>query len=338
MCAGPTMATLHLSSAHTMAGPTGNDGKLQGVPSFQEAYFGELDRNQWGLIPVAQIDSYKGLVFATFDPSAPPLWDYLGEMMWYLDAHYDRREGGIEVVGGVHKWIMPCNWKVPADNFAGDSYHSAWTHRSAVQAGFSQTASVRPGGGGATISLPNGHCAIGHAAGPQGYSDPDDPVIQAYEKEIRPEVQARMGERFKIVSPFAGTVFPTFSMLRSTARTLRVWHPKGPEKVEVMAWIFVDKAAPPEVKDAYRLWGLRGFGPGGVFEQDDMDNWQESTQTCRGVVSRRYALNQQMGMGHEEYNEDLKGWASEYRFSEINHRNFYDRWAQVMAAGSWEEM
>ena len=37
----------------------GNDGKLQGVPSFQEAYFGELERDKWRLIPVAQIDSYK---------------------------------------------------------------------------------------------------------------------------------------------------------------------------------------------------------------------------------------------------------------------------------------
>ena len=31
---------------------------------------------------------------------------------------------------------------------------------------------------------------------------------------------------------------------------------------------------------------LRGFSPSGTFEQDDMDNWQECTQTCRGVVAR----------------------------------------------------
>ena len=57
-----------------------NDGRLVGVPYFKEAYHGELDRERWGLVPVAQLDNYKGLWFATFDPQAPPLRDYLGEM------------------------------------------------------------------------------------------------------------------------------------------------------------------------------------------------------------------------------------------------------------------
>src|SRR6267378_3225333 len=74
--------------------------------SFTCAYHGELDREHWGLVPVAQLDSYKGLWFATFDPEAPPLREYLGEMTWYLDAFFDRREGGVEVIGGMHKWVM----------------------------------------------------------------------------------------------------------------------------------------------------------------------------------------------------------------------------------------
>jgi 3-phenylpropionate/trans-cinnamate dioxygenase subunit alpha len=78
-----------------------NDGQPEGVPSLKEAYFDELDPMQWGLIPVAQLDSYKGLLFATFDPTVPPLRDYLGEVAWYLDIFFDRREGGIEVIGGM---------------------------------------------------------------------------------------------------------------------------------------------------------------------------------------------------------------------------------------------
>ena len=57
-----------------------NDGSLQAVPNLQDAYYNELDTSKWGLIPVAQLDSYKGLIFATFDPEAPPLLEYLGEM------------------------------------------------------------------------------------------------------------------------------------------------------------------------------------------------------------------------------------------------------------------
>ena len=46
-----------------------SDGNLAVVPMV-DAFKG-LEREKWGLIPVAQIDSYKGLIFATFDPDAP---------------------------------------------------------------------------------------------------------------------------------------------------------------------------------------------------------------------------------------------------------------------------
>ena len=49
----------------------------------------------------------RGFTLATFDSEAPSLMDYLGEMRWYMDAFFDRREGGIEVVGGVHKSVLP---------------------------------------------------------------------------------------------------------------------------------------------------------------------------------------------------------------------------------------
>jgi phenylpropionate dioxygenase-like ring-hydroxylating dioxygenase large terminal subunit len=39
----------------------GNDGRLTAVPNRREAYHGALDLGDWGLIPVAQLESYKGL-------------------------------------------------------------------------------------------------------------------------------------------------------------------------------------------------------------------------------------------------------------------------------------
>ncbi|MCI0794526.1 MAG: aromatic ring-hydroxylating dioxygenase subunit alpha [Chloroflexi bacterium] len=314
----------------------GNDGRLSAVPNDRDAYYGELDWRQWDLIPVAQLSSYKGLIFATFDPEAPPLLDYLGEMAWYLDAFYDRREGGVEVVGGVHKWVIPCNWKLPAENFGGDGYHTSWTHLSAIRTGFAGDFRLRSNAGGSMISPGNGHCII--ALGANENAEAPEPELLAYETEVRAEVESRLGSRINLINPIVGTLFPNFSMLRATAHTFRVWHPKGPEKTEVWSWVFVDKAAPQHIKDSLRLASIRGFGPSGTFEQDDMDNWQECTQTCRGVVSRRFELNMQMGLGHERFDEDLGGWASDHRLSEGNHRRFYGRWAQVMDADSWQQL
>jgi 3-phenylpropionate/trans-cinnamate dioxygenase subunit alpha len=313
-----------------------NDGRLVGVPYLKEAYHGELERERWGLQPVAQLDSYKGLYFATFDAEAPPLLDYLGEMTWYLDNFFDRREGGVEVIGGMHKWIMPCNWKFPAENFGGDSYHVPWSHLSAVQTAFSTGVQSKPGTTGAVVSPGNGHILI--CVGPDDIGDPPVPEVLAYEQEIRPELERRLGPRSKLINPIVGTTFPNFSLLRATSRTFRVWHPRGPDKTEVWSWVYVDKAAPPEVKEAIRLSGVRGFSPSGTFEQDDMDNWQECTLTCRGTVARRLDLNTQMGLGHERFDDGLKAWASDFRMSESNHRQFYRRWAQMMTAERWAEL
>ena len=313
-----------------------NDGQLQAVPNLKDAYYDELDQSKWGLTPVAQLDIYNGLIFATFDREAPPLQDYLGDVKWYLDVFFDRREGGVEVVGGVHKWMTPCNWKLPADNFCGDGYHTGWSHLSAVQSGFGGDFRVKAAKGGKSVATGNGHCIL--TLGPEEPSDPAVPEILAYEESILQEVRKRMGPRLDLVKPHVGTLFPNFSMLRSVARVFRVWHPRGPDKTEIWNWAFVDKAAPPEVKEAFRIMALRSFGPSGGFEQDDMDNWQECTQTARGVVSRRHMANISMGLGHETYDHDLLGWVSDYRLTENNHRHFYNRWAQVMASESWADL
>ena len=139
-------------------------------------------------------------------------------------------------------------------------------------------------------------------------TEPPMPEILAYEQEIRPEVEKRLGPRMALVSPVVGTLFPNFSLLRVGSRTFRVWHPRGTDKTEVWSWVYVDRAAPPQVKEAIRLAGMRGCGPSGSFEQDDMDNWpslQECTRACRGAVLQRAFLNTQMGLGHERFDQDL---------------------------------
>ena len=319
----------------------GTDGKLIAVPSLKEAYYNELDTSKWGLAPVAQIDSYKGLYFGTFDSSAPSLLEYLGEMTWYLDFFFDRREGGVEVLGAPQRWIVPCNWKFGAENFAGDSYHIQWTHLSAVMANFSNSPSATPEGKGSMLSVPwgdgrGGHCIICHE--PNSDSDPPQTPVREYEDAVRDEVRERLGPRMDLVKPISGTLFPNFSMLRTASRLLRVWHPRGPDKVEIWSWACADKKAPPEVKAAIRQVGARGFGPSGTFEQDDMDNWQECTNTCRGVMSRRVPINNQMGMGHGSFSEELKAWQSDHRWTEENHRAFYQRWADLMDAESWRDV
>src|SRR5437763_8527882 len=177
---------------------------------------------------------------------------------------------------------MPCNWKFPAENFAGDGYHVPWSHISAVRTGSGGDFRTKPDAEGRALSLGNGHSIM--TVGPDMVADPPAPEVLAYEEQILPEMQQRLGEWLRLGKPIAGTVFPNFSMLRPTSRTIRVWHPRGPDKTEVWAWIFVDKAAPPQVKKALRLTGARVFGPCGASEQVDIANSQVCKSPSRGAV------------------------------------------------------
>jgi phenylpropionate dioxygenase-like ring-hydroxylating dioxygenase large terminal subunit len=114
-----------------------NDGKLVGVPYFKDAYHEKLDKSKWGLVEVAQLETYKGSIWATWDGTAPSFPEYIGDFKMFLDFSldfWDGREGGTEIIGGVQKWLIPCNWKFPAENFSGDSYHNI-SHRSVDMVG-----------------------------------------------------------------------------------------------------------------------------------------------------------------------------------------------------------
>lgn len=315
-----------------------SDGRLAILP-MAEAYR-DPDRGRWGLIPVAQLESYRGLIFATFDPEAPPLGEYLGDMAWYLDILLDRREGGTEV-SGPHRWLLEANWKTAAENFGGDGYHIASTHGSARELGVDTTTrETRTYGRGCQISCGNGHSLVAwlpppEEAGPW-FAQPTA-EIAAYMREHAAEIESRLGPtRARAVVPSAGTVFPNFS-LHWLARTIRVWHPRGPTRMEIWSWAIVDKAAPPEVKERMRFASQYRFSPSGVFEQDDMDNWVQVTSAARSVIARRFPANYRMNRSEAIEAPGLRGRISS-RWSDANQISMYLHWARLLEAASWKEM
>jgi phenylpropionate dioxygenase-like ring-hydroxylating dioxygenase large terminal subunit len=151
-----------------------NDGKLVGLPFHADAYGGELGFRKDGqaLLPAPAVDAYNGLVFISLDPSAPPLLDYLGDFSFYLDLYTRQSPDGIEL-RGPQRWRVRSNWKIGAENFAGDSYHTPHTHSSVVEIGLfaEPKANKRKEGAlyfagtgaGTTYNCPPGTCATSSA-------------------------------------------------------------------------------------------------------------------------------------------------------------------------------
>ena len=325
-----------------------NEGKLVSVPGLQEAYYGELEVDSLGLVEVAHLDVYAGIIFATWAEDAPTLQAYLGNAAWYMDALFNRRDGGSEFIG-PDKWVIPNNWKNSADNFIGDMYHAPLSHRSATLVrqrlykldprslglGYARPNShqVSPGNGhGMFVRLCDSESEYWESRGQQ-----IPPPMLDYERTFMDEKIKRLG-RTRGIGLHTGhhTVFPNFSWLSN--HTVRLWQPRGPLHTEVWSFTVIDRDAPEEVKRIIRLNCMHSFGPSGMLEQDDMDNWRNATQAGRSGVARKYVQNLTMGIAHEEENPRLPGRSVPAFCAEINQRSMYSRWQEMMNAESWADI
>ncbi len=317
------------------------NGRLIGVPGFRDYYYSELDRENWGLTPVAQVDSYKGLIFGTFDPEAPTLDAYLGDMRWGLDLLLD--QGDLVAIPGIARWEMECNWKFAADNAIGDMYHGHVAHRSAMLAGHA----------GATGSTAGRHSAA------DGQQRPGFSMVTEYGHGFNadfitedrfnwsspltywrkdPKVQEKLGPLRIKVNRSNMNVFPNL-FVNSGSRELMLRRPMGPAKMEIWKTVLVDKNAGEDIQHMQAQASNRHFGPAGMFEQEDGENWDQSTFGAKGRVARMYDLHYAMGLGHGPVvNDGQSPPRIDILTNEYCQLWMYRCWAEYMAAESWPEL
>ena len=76
----------------------GNDGRLDARARGVRGLLRRAGQASLGLVQ-ARVDTYAGIVFATWAKDAPSLEAYLGDARWYLDTLFNRRDGGMQAFG-----------------------------------------------------------------------------------------------------------------------------------------------------------------------------------------------------------------------------------------------
>jgi phenylpropionate dioxygenase-like ring-hydroxylating dioxygenase large terminal subunit len=288
-----------------------NDGRLVGLPFHRDAYGGEegFPRKGQTLLPAPALDTYNGLVFISLDPEAPPLEDFLGDFRFYLDYYTRQSASGIEL-RGPQRWRIKANWKIGAENFAGDMYHTPHTHTSVVEIGLFREPKAEKRkdgstywagrGGGTTYKLPDG--SLEERLRYVGY--PAEMIERMKETWSDEQLRVIGGNGFMVS---AASLFPNLSFVHNWPRvedsedvlpfiSLRQWQPISENETEVLSWFAVDKEAPEDFKAlSYKAY-LMCFGSTGMFEQDDVENWVSLTTTAAGSMARRLLLNSRMGL------------------------------------------
>jgi phenylpropionate dioxygenase-like ring-hydroxylating dioxygenase large terminal subunit len=318
-----------------------NDGALVHVPGESEAYHDALDRSALRLVE-ARVETYAGIVFATWADDAPSLEAYLGDARWYLDTLFNRRDGGTQALGPM-KWMEPVNWKTMVDN-CSDNYHVPTSHLS------SATVQTRYLGRPRLshrdqFESPNKHVFVnGHSLTFREASDDTPRYVHGmstetfalfldYHRATLPEVERRLGAfRAHRVQLGNHSIFPNGIL------GLRLALPRGPLRTEFWHFVLVEKDAPEELKRVIRIGSQANNGAAGMFEQDDVDNWRQVTAASASRVGRRHAQDLSMGVGHAGPHPDYPGLVSDRYISESNQRRFYLRWQEFMNARSWADI
>lgn len=322
-----------------------NNGELVGVPQ-KEIAFQNLDRSEHGLHSAPRVDSYAGLVFASLSNSGESLEEHLGDFTWYLDIQFKLPDGGMEVIGEPHRWVVETNWKTGADNFSGDSYHTGFAHHSIKELGLGGDDTVGVAGAGETKDR-HIHCD-GHTTSTRMVEGED--VFMTYPDEIvelfNPDnVTAPQYEAAKEALSFTGSIFPNLAFLNFGDITddpnkdvtgflgLRKWRPLGPNKTEIWSWAFAPKRASEEVKDRIYKVYMSNFGPSGNFEQDDVSIWNGITDVADSTFASQHGLelNYQMGteeMSKVEFDDEWVGPGTAYAINleEVGMQKFHDQW------------
>ncbi len=318
-----------------------SDGSLEHVPGEEQVYYNCLDKDELHLIE-AKVDTYAGIVFATWDQEAPTLEAYLGDARWYLDTVFNRRDGGMVAVGPM-KWMQPVNWKTPVDN-CSDNYHVPLTHASAArvkhrfwgrplvtmeQQFVSDARHMSVNGHSLTIRSP-GSTGLDIVA---GVNQDNREMFEAYLEETMPEVERRLGSyRARNVKLGNHSIFPNGVL------GFRMALPRGPLKTEFWDFAIYEKDAPVAMQRALATGHGQNNGAAGLNEQDDIDNWRSVSEASRSPIARRYAQNVSMGLRHAGAHDDLPGIVAQRYISENNQRHFYVRWQEFMNAESWADI
>jgi hypothetical protein len=144
------------------------------------------------------------------------------------------------------------------------------------------------------------------------------------------------------------TVFPNLSIIRAPGvynpegtppvvfTALRLWQPSAADKTTIWNWPLVWPKAPEDFQKLQYLTGVSGFGPAGLFEQDDTVAWVGPAKIGDSPFARSMNFNYRLGEGVENgagmrADWNAPGEASATAYDEYNQRNFWSHWVKELS-------
>jgi phenylpropionate dioxygenase-like ring-hydroxylating dioxygenase large terminal subunit len=281
-----------------------NDGSLLGVPNrrtYPQGYDFSLPELRLARAP--RVATYRGFIFASLAADGPDLPSYLGAAATGIDDLMDRApEGKIERAGGVLKYAVNANWKLPTENY-NDYGHNTATHESSYSIAKRLTHDqrsepceihpvdiIRQNGAGSDVFLQAGVYAFdwGHsyngshhnsAGRPSGLIDLENPPANSGYAEYWRLLVARHGlERARQVvrkRRHLSVVWPTMGIQAAFAR-VSVVHPISVDRTEMHIHTFRLTGAPDILFRNSIRYLTTVNSPGSIILPDDVEVFEQA--------------------------------------------------------------
>jgi benzoate/toluate 1,2-dioxygenase subunit alpha len=247
-----------------------NTGDLVGVPR-RKRYPEDFDLSELNLHQVPRVESYRGLVFASFNPDIEGIVDYLAQARPYVDAYLDLSiEGEIALTAGSNKHEYPGNWKFQMENGV-DGYHAMFLHDSffKIQARSQDRVHARIASRdedkGWCEAFSNGHAILAREAGDKTIDDLRRPYPEYFQR-----LEEKHGpERFRqVMAQMNIFIFPNLYLILNQVRVIQ---PVNPRKTVVTMYPTMLKGAPDALNEQRLREHEEGFSATGFVGTDDYE-------------------------------------------------------------------
>lgn len=315
----------------------GVDGRLTGVSERRiDGGYGPNFEQPEGLLRLPKVDTYRGFIFASFDPQIEPLLSFLGRAKTLIDRKLDMSPvGEIEFTSKPYVVRYSGNWKFQSENIV-DQYHFLFLHKgfSALQAKYGDATGdfgVHKGGSVSEMRKIRYRgacwgCSQGHGLADAPSLNVDEDLNGPFSDYFHGLLEKHGREQLEwIAGNSAATVFPNLGLIH---HQVRVWRPLASGLTEVTVYPYELKGAPPALNEGMLRSQERFYGPAGHGMPDDVDVFAQNQQGL--ALSQLDWLILERGLESDtlEENGDYRGFKS----SEACQRAFWRRWRTMLTA------
>jgi phenylpropionate dioxygenase-like ring-hydroxylating dioxygenase large terminal subunit len=307
------------------------DGRLRKVPH-EFGYQEDFDKADYPLVSL-RVETYNGMIFATYRDDIEPLAEFLGPARKWIDLFMKQGAGfGVKTLG-EHRFRFPGNWKIQLENTT-DAYHFPIVHKTFLDSLDADTENVFDvlGQGGWIEDLGNGHSVMVMIPDLIDLEDNlDAPIPERFEElaqELREEGHDEATVR-RVVRAVGGSGFNLnlFPNVACSMAFFRVLRPVAVDETEIMH-VAIGMDGGPAAGNRMRLRLHEHFqGPMGFGTPDDAEGWERVQRGARAGEDLWILLNR--GVEAPEGRAEPDHEAGDVS-AETGMRAAYQMWKRMM--------